>query len=78
MPARAPSPPEPHPVVGNTSAEYVRYTCEPAERAAGFALSVFRWCADNPRRTVPGAMEWAAAMRPIVEQLEVRWRGHAP
>jgi hypothetical protein len=71
-------PPEPHPVVGNTSAIYVRYSCESAERAAGFALSVFRWCVDNPRQTIPGAMEWATHMRPIVEQLEARWRGRAP
>jgi len=71
-------PPEPHPVVGNTSAVYVRYSCESADRAASFALSVFRWCVDNPRQTIPGAMEWATQMRPIVEQLEARWRGRTP
>ena len=68
-------PPQPHPIVGNTSAEYVTYSCEAAERAVEFALSVFRWCVDHPRPVVPEAVRWATAMRPTIEDLEARWPG---
>lgn len=65
-----PAPPESHPVVGHTSKENASYTVESAEQAVEFALSVFRWCIDNPRTD---AAAWAANMRRSVEQLENRW-----
>lgn len=62
-----PTAPEPHPVLGHTSRENASYAMESAERAVDLAISVFRWRIDHPRNI---SADWAAAMRPLVEQLE--------
>ena len=75
MPVRSAKPPQPHSIVGNTSQEYVIYSAESAERAVEFALSVFRWCVDHPRPARSVATQWAAAMRPVIEELEAQRLG---
>jgi predicted nucleic acid-binding Zn-ribbon protein len=67
--------PQPHPIVGNTSQEYVTYSAESAEPAVEFALSVFRWCVDHPRPALSVATQWATAMRPVIEELEAQRLG---
>ena len=64
----------PHPAGVSTAQVYVSYSVESAERAVSFALLVFRWCVDNPRRADPVAVKWSADMLPSVESLERRWR----
>ena len=71
----APKPSVPHPIGSNTSPEYVNYSVESAEQAVTFALSVFRWCVDHPRRNLPEAVRWATTTRPTIENLEQQWSG---
>ena len=68
--------PEPHPIGTNTSAAVAAYTVEAAERAVGFALSVFRWCVDHPRSNLPDAVKWASDHEAAVARLEAKWRAH--
>lgn len=65
----------PHPIGTNTAPEMVDYSIESADRAVTFALSVFRWCVDHPRRSLPEAVQWANYARPAIEHLEQQWSG---
>ncbi|MEU7865040.1 hypothetical protein [Nonomuraea sp. NPDC049141] len=68
-----PRPPVSHPLGTNTAYEQVAYSAESALRAASFALSVLRRCADFPRPTVSESVAWASAHRRAVDDLEQRW-----
>jgi len=72
----APAEPVPHPKVGMTSVEVAKYKVEDAEHAVYFALSVFRWCIDHPLPKLEDAevepADWAAGVRPLVDQLYSR------
>jgi hypothetical protein len=69
----APKAPIPHPAGTKTTPEQVDYSVESAERSVTFALSVFRWCVDHPRRNIPEAVHWATNWRGIIERLQQHW-----